>query len=60
MKHAQNVAQEVVRTGSTLSAWSCMGARRRPVGNARPDDFSETSVILEKHADFLISDNRLQ
>ncbi|PWA91103.1 Lipase, class 3 [Artemisia annua] len=59
MKRAQNVAQ-VVRTGSTLSAWSCMGARRRPVGNARPDDFSETSLILEKHADFLISDNTLQ
>ncbi|PWA96153.1 hypothetical protein CTI12_AA042840 [Artemisia annua] len=49
MKRAQNVAQAVVRTRSTLSAWSCMGARRRPVGNAPTDDFSETSLIHEKH-----------
>ncbi|GJS66637.1 Sn1-specific diacylglycerol lipase [Tanacetum coccineum] len=56
MKRAQNVAQAVVRTRSTLSAWSCMGARRRPVGNAPTDDFSETSLILEKHADSLTSD----
>ncbi|PWA62067.1 ATPase [Artemisia annua] len=45
MKGAQNVAKEVVRTRSTLSAWSCMGARRLPVGNAPTDDFSETSLI---------------
>ncbi|PWA46377.1 golgi-body localization protein domain-containing protein [Artemisia annua] len=50
MKGAQNVAQAVVRTRSTLSAWSCMGARRRP------EDFSETPLILEKHADYLTSD----
>ncbi|PWA91389.1 golgi-body localization protein domain-containing protein [Artemisia annua] len=53
MKRAQNVAQVVVKTRSTLSAWSCMGARR-PVGNALTDDFSETSLILEKHADSYI------
>ncbi|XP_077213149.1 lipase class 3 family protein [Tasmannia lanceolata] len=29
MKRAQNVAQAVVRTRSSLSSWSCMGARRR-------------------------------
>ncbi|PWA78484.1 Armadillo-like helical [Artemisia annua] len=44
----------VVKTRSTLSAWSCMGARRRPVGNAPTDDFSETSLVLEKHADSYI------
>ncbi|KAI3961129.1 hypothetical protein MKX01_035715 [Papaver californicum] len=32
MKRAQNVAQAVVRTRSSFSAWSCMGARRRSVG----------------------------
>ncbi|KAJ0961133.1 hypothetical protein J5N97_000883 [Dioscorea zingiberensis] len=29
MKQAQNVAQAVVRSRSSLSSWSCMGARRR-------------------------------
>ena len=60
MKRAQNVAQAVFRIRSTLSAWSCMGARRCPVGNAPTDGFSETSLILEKLADSLTSDNRLQ
>lgn len=51
MKRAQNVAQAVVRTRSTLSAWSCMGARRRTVGPTPPDAFSETTLILEKSPD---------
>lgn len=51
MKRAQNVAQAVVRTRSTLSAWSCMGARRRPVGTVPTDGFSETSLILEKNVE---------
>ncbi|CAH1434785.1 unnamed protein product [Lactuca virosa] len=51
MKRAQNVAQAVVRTRSTLSAWSCMGARRRAVGTPPPDGFSETTLILEKSPD---------
>lgn len=49
MKRAQNVAQAVVRTRSTLSAWSCMGARRRAVGTAPTEIFSETSLILENN-----------
>lgn len=56
MKRAQNVAQAVVRTRSTLSAWSCMGARRRAVGTAPIDGFSETSLILEKNPDSLTTD----
>ncbi|KAK1430715.1 hypothetical protein QVD17_13660 [Tagetes erecta] len=51
MKRAQNVAQAVVRTRSTLSAWSCMGARRRAVGITPTEKFSETSLILEKDPD---------
>ncbi|KAF5815739.1 putative fungal lipase-like domain, mono-/di-acylglycerol lipase, alpha/Beta hydrolase [Helianthus annuus] len=56
MKRAQNVAQAVVRTRSTLSAWSCMGARRRAVGATPSDSFSETSLILEKNPDSLTTD----
>ncbi|KAI7742994.1 hypothetical protein M8C21_032659 [Ambrosia artemisiifolia] len=56
MKRAQNVAQAVVRTRSTLSAWSCMGARRRAVGIIPTDNFSETSLILEKNPDSLATD----
>ncbi|KAJ9537104.1 hypothetical protein OSB04_029837 [Centaurea solstitialis] len=56
MKRAQNVAQAVVRTRSTLSAWSCMGARRRAVGTAPIEGFSETSLVLEKNSDSLSTD----
>lgn len=56
MKRAQNVAQAVVRTRSTLSAWSCMGARRRAVGTAPTDSFSETSLILDNIPNSLASD----
>ena len=51
MQRAQNVAQAVVRTRSSITSWSCMGARRRSVGPAlttKEDDLSETSLILEK------------
>ncbi|KAL4565222.1 hypothetical protein LXL04_029308 [Taraxacum kok-saghyz] len=51
MKRAQNVAQAVVRTRSTLSAWSCMGARRRAIGTPPPDAFSQTTLILEQNPD---------
>ncbi|WCJ23424.1 Mono-/di-acylglycerol lipase N-terminal Lipase class 3 [Euphorbia peplus] len=46
MRRAQNVAQAVVRTRSSLSSWSCMGPRRRPVGTA-PTDLPEASVLTE-------------
>lgn len=51
MKRAQNVAQAVVRTRSSLSSWSCMGARRRNVGpllNSKEDDLHEGSLVSEK------------
>lgn len=51
MKRAQNVAQAVVRTRSSLSSWSCMGARRRNVGpllNSKEDGLHEDSLIIEK------------
>ncbi|KAD4178517.1 hypothetical protein R6Q59_022114 [Mikania micrantha] len=56
MKRAQNVAQAVVRTRSTLSAWSCMGARRRTVGITPTENFSETSLILGKNPVSLATD----
>lgn len=51
MKRAQNVAQAVVRTRSSLSSWSCMGARRRNVGpllNSKEDDLHEDSLVSER------------
>ncbi|CAN6468273.1 unnamed protein product [Victoria cruziana] len=41
MKRAQNVAQAVVRSRSSLSSWSCMGARRRNVMNMSGSDGEE-------------------
>ncbi|XP_026421304.1 uncharacterized protein LOC113317403, partial [Papaver somniferum] len=54
MKRAQNVAQAVVRTRSSFSAWSCMGARRRSVGpfsnvndeDDRPDQASQGTMLV--------------
>ncbi|KAI3804540.1 hypothetical protein L1987_26158 [Smallanthus sonchifolius] len=56
MKRAQNVAEAVVRTRSTLSAWSCMGARRRAVGTTPTENFSETSLMLEKNPSSLATE----
>lgn len=56
MKRAQNVAQAVVRTRSSFSSWSCMGARRRNVGPAlspKQDDLAEIPMIAEKTSDSL-------
>ena len=50
MKRAQNVAEAVVRSRSSLSSWSCMGARRRNVGpllNSKEEDLPEVSLIAE-------------
>ncbi|PON88226.1 Mono-/di-acylglycerol lipase [Trema orientale] len=51
IKRAQNVAEAVVRTRSSLSSWSCMGARRRnvaPLLNSKEDDLPEIFLISEK------------
>ncbi|XP_021725563.1 uncharacterized protein LOC110692792 [Chenopodium quinoa] len=48
MRRAQDVAQAVVRTRPTLSSWSCMGARRRNVGqsiNLKEENMAEASLI---------------
>ncbi|CAI0467199.1 unnamed protein product [Linum tenue] len=51
MRRAQNVAQAVVRTRSSITSWSCMGPRRRSVGPAllspKKEDLDETSIICE-------------
>lgn len=44
----QNVTEAVVRTRSSLSSWSCMGARRRNVGSLpspKEEDLPEASLI---------------
>ncbi|XP_058082155.1 uncharacterized protein LOC131230315 [Magnolia sinica] len=46
MKRARNVAQAVVRTPSSLSSWSCMGARRRTVGTL-PNSKEEESTSVQ-------------
>lgn len=56
MKRAQNVAQAVVRTRSSISSWSCMGARRRSVGpilNSKEDALHEDCLISEKPSESL-------
>uniref|UniRef100_A0A5B7B2V3 Putative Sn1-specific diacylglycerol lipase alpha n=1 Tax=Davidia involucrata TaxID=16924 RepID=A0A5B7B2V3_DAVIN len=59
MKRAQNVAQAVVRTRSSLSSWSCMGARRRTVGsllNSKEEDLPEASLITERKSESLVTE----
>ncbi|XP_022760604.1 uncharacterized protein LOC111306882 isoform X2 [Durio zibethinus] len=59
MKGAQNVAQAVVRSRSSLSSWSCMGPRRRNVGcslNSKGDDMTEASVISERSSEALVTE----
>ncbi|OAY77313.1 Sn1-specific diacylglycerol lipase alpha [Ananas comosus] len=50
MRQAQNVAQAVVRSRSTFSSWSCIGARRRSVGsvaNSKEETTTETLTLLQ-------------
>ncbi|KAJ4957350.1 hypothetical protein NE237_014133 [Protea cynaroides] len=52
MKRAQNVAQAVVRTRSSISSWSCMGARRRTIGpsssNPKVEEDATESLLISK------------
>ncbi|WOL06672.1 hypothetical protein Cni_G15406 [Canna indica] len=52
VKRAQTVAQAVARSQSSLSTWTCMGARRRTVGTIskekEPDLHSVSQRISEK------------
>ncbi|KAG5240863.1 lipase class family protein [Salix suchowensis] len=48
MKRAQDVAQAVVRTRSSLTSWSCIGPRRRSVGpsiNSNSEDLPEGTLL---------------
>ncbi|GFQ05721.1 sn1-specific diacylglycerol lipase alpha [Phtheirospermum japonicum] len=50
IKRAQDVAEAVVKTRSSISSWTCMGPRRRPVtprSNANTNDLPETPLIIE-------------
>jgi len=49
MKRAQNVAEAVVRSRSSLSSWSCMGARRRVVGTVpSTEQENSNSLLIER------------
>ncbi|KAG6736195.1 hypothetical protein POTOM_061078 [Populus tomentosa] len=56
MKRAQDVAQAVVRTRSSLTSWSCIGPRRRsvcPTINSNSEDLPEGTLVSgnsEAHA----------
>ncbi|XP_073308697.1 uncharacterized protein [Primulina huaijiensis] len=58
MKHAQDVAQAVVRTRSSVSSWACIGPRRRAVvssSNSKTDDLLEFPLIIaERTSETLI------
>lgn len=61
MKRAQDVAQAVVKTRSSISSWSCMGPRRRAFttpSNPKTDDSDspEISLIPERISESLTSD----
>ncbi|XP_073124616.1 uncharacterized protein [Henckelia pumila] len=53
MKHAQDVAQAVVGTRSSISSWTCIGPRRRAVvssSNSKTDDLPEFPLIIAERA----------
>lgn len=61
MKRAQNVAQAVVRTRSSLSSWSCIGARRRTVQNSKEEEISqETCLLSNRTSESLITEVVMQ
>ncbi|KAI8561728.1 hypothetical protein RHMOL_Rhmol04G0363500 [Rhododendron molle] len=58
MKGARNVAQAVVKTRSSLSSWSCTGARRRSVGplsNPKEEDSPVAALIVERTSESLVT-----
>lgn len=59
MKRAQDVAQAVVRTRTSLSSWSCIGPRRRVVhasSNLISGDVPEAPLITERTSVSSVSD----
>ncbi|XP_008795800.2 uncharacterized protein LOC103711439 [Phoenix dactylifera] len=60
MKQAQNVAQAVARSRSSLSSWSCMGARRRAVGtfaSPKPETSLEPHATSRRNSESLFIDH---
>lgn len=59
MKRAQDVAQAVVKTRSSLSSWTCMGVRRRvvsPSANSKSDEFSDAPLIAPRTCETFVSE----
>ncbi|CAI9779743.1 unnamed protein product [Fraxinus pennsylvanica] len=56
MKRAQDVAQAVVRTRSSISSWTCMGPRRRavvPSADSKVDDLPEAIPLIPETSESL-------
>ncbi|KAL6990021.1 hypothetical protein U1Q18_015773 [Sarracenia purpurea var. burkii] len=59
MKRAQNVAQAVVKTRSSLSSWYCMGARRRtvsPLSNSKEESLAGAPLVIETISESLVTE----
>lgn len=59
MKRAQDVAQAVVKTRSTLSSWSCIGPRRRVVSHSpssKVEDLPEAPLITQRTSESFVSE----
>lgn len=56
VKHAQYVAQAVARSQYSLSSWTCMGARRRPVGTTAKEKSSDLDSPSETNLGTTIVD----
>ncbi|PIN08411.1 putative lipase/calmodulin-binding heat-shock protein [Handroanthus impetiginosus] len=59
MRRAQDVAQAVVKTRTSISSWTCMGPRRRvaaPSSNIKTGDLPEVPLITERTSESLVSE----
>ncbi|KAL2534659.1 Mono-/di-acylglycerol lipase [Abeliophyllum distichum] len=59
MKRAQDVAQAVVRTRSSISSWTCMGPRRRavvPSSESKANDLPEATPLIPEICESLASE----
>lgn len=60
MKRAQDVAQAVVKTRSSLSSWSCIGPRRRVVSHSPSskvdDDLPEAPLVTQRTSESFVSE----
>ncbi|KAK4425911.1 Sn1-specific diacylglycerol lipase alpha [Sesamum alatum] len=59
MRRAQDVAQAVVKTRTSISSWTCMGPRRRanaPSSNSKTDDLPDLPLITERTSESLVTE----